>query len=142
MPGWSPYYLDYKFLKKIVSSLAAKRPGAEAAALALGMRPADILSPTPSESDAQTPLASHHNIWEASMMITDPDLPPIAAAIHGEDTSLDFQAHKAAFFFKLERELEKVRVPSTSRSCLDLSLIHRCRSTASISRRKRNSSSA
>ena len=114
MPGWSPYYLDYKFLKKIVSSLAAKRPGVEAAALALGMRPADILSPEPSDSDVQTPLASHHNIWESSMMITDPDLPPISAAIHGEDTSLDFQAHKAAFFFKLERELEKVRVPSIS----------------------------
>jgi CDK inhibitor PHO81 len=47
------------------------------------------------------------------MMISDPDLPPIAAAVHGEDTSLDFQAHKAAFFFKLERELEKVPIPST-----------------------------
>jgi len=46
-------------------------------------------------------------------MTTDPDVPPIAAAIHGEDTSLDFQAHKAAFFFKLERELEKVPVPSS-----------------------------
>ena len=142
MPGWSSYYLDYKFLKKIISSLAAKRPGAEAAALALGMRPADILTSTPSGSDVQTPSTSHPNIWESSMMITDPDLPPIAAAIHGEDTSLDFQAHKAAFFFKLERELEKVRVPSTSRSCLDLSLMYLPRSTASISRRKRNSSFA
>ena len=108
MPGWSPYYLDYKFLKKIISSLAAKRPGAEAAALALGMRPADILSPTSSESDVQTPLAGRSNIWESSLMITDPELPPIAATVHGEDTSLDFQAHKAAFFFKLERELERV----------------------------------
>lgn len=142
MPGWSPYYLDYKFLKKIVSSLAAKRPGAEAAALALGMRPADILSPRPSEGDAQATFPSHHNIWESSMMITDPDLPPISTATHGEDTSLDFQAHKAAFFFKLERELEKVRVPSTSRSRLDMSLTRSHRSTAFISRRKRNSSSA
>ncbi|KAF9782623.1 hypothetical protein BJ322DRAFT_1009122 [Thelephora terrestris] len=41
-------------------------------------------------------------------MTIDPDVPPIAAAVHGEDTSLDFQAHKAAFFFKLERELEKI----------------------------------
>ena len=106
-----------------MSSLAAKRPGAEAAALALGMRPADILSPTPSESDAPTPLADSHDIQESSMMITDPDLPPIAAAIHGEDTSLDFQAHKAAFFFKLERELEKVRIPSASRSCRALSYV-------------------
>ena len=45
-------------------------------------------------------------------MTIDPDQPPIAAAVHGEDTSSDFQAHKAAFFFKLERELEKVPVPS------------------------------
>ena len=52
-------------------------------------------------------------------MITDPDVPPISTAIHGEDTSLDFQAHKAAFFFKLERELEKVRVPSTSLSIVE-----------------------
>lgn len=113
MPGWSPYYLDYKFLKKIISSLAAKRPSAEAAALALGMRPADILSPSPSESDVQTPIAGQQSVWEPTMMINDPDLPPIAAAVHGEDTSIDFQAHKAAFFFKLERELEKVLVQST-----------------------------
>ena len=119
VPGWSPYYLDYKFLKKIISSLAAKRPGAEAAALALGMRPADILSPKPSpKSDARTSVPGHPNIWESSLMITDPDLPPIAAATHGEDTGLDFQAHKAAFFFKLERELEKVRAPSKLRSWL------------------------
>jgi len=110
VPGWSPYYLDYKFLKKIVSSLTAKRPGAEAAALALGMRPADILSPAPPESDVPTPPTDHHNIWESSLMMADPDVPPIGASIHGEDTSLDFQAHKAAFFFKLERELEKVPV--------------------------------
>ena len=75
-------------------------------------------------------------------MVSDPDVPPIAAAIHGEDTSLDFQAHKAAFFFKLERELEKVRVPSTSRSCGDVSLCTLRRSTVSISRRKRSSSFA
>ncbi|KAJ2920725.1 hypothetical protein H1R20_g16369, partial [Candolleomyces eurysporus] len=36
IPGWSTYYLDYKFLKKIISSLAANRPASEAAALALG----------------------------------------------------------------------------------------------------------
>jgi hypothetical protein len=77
------------------------------------MRPADILSSVPSEIDDQAPLAGHPNIWESSLMTIDPDVPPIAAAVHGEDTSLDFQAHKAAFFFKLERELEKVRVPST-----------------------------
>ena len=142
MPGWSPYYLDYKFLKKIISSFAAKRPGAEAAALALGMRPADILSPVQPQTDAQTPLTGHPNIWESSLMTTDPDLPPIAAAMPGEDTSLDFQAHKAAFFFKLERELEKVRGHQILRSHLDLSLMYFRRSTAFISRRKLSSSSA
>ena len=105
-----------------MSSLAAKRPGAEAAALALGMRPADILSPTPAESDAQTPPAEVHDMRESTLMFTDPDVPPISTTTHGEDTSLDFQAHKAAFFFKLERELEKVRVPSTSRSLSTLIL--------------------
>jgi len=74
-------------------------------------------------------------------MITDPDVPPIATAIHGEDTSLDFQAHKAAFFFKLERELEKVRDPSTSDRG-DPILLYPHRLMAFISRRKRSSSSA
>ncbi|KAK2466431.1 hypothetical protein APHAL10511_002073 [Amanita phalloides] len=76
VPGWSPYYLDYKFLKKIISSLAANRPAADAAALAVGIRPRD--SP-------DRPLA---------------DL--------GNDRGPDFHAHNAAFFFKLERELEKI----------------------------------
>jgi hypothetical protein len=94
------------------------------------------------EGDARTPIAGHHNLWESSLMITDPDVPPIAAAIHGEDTSLDFQAHKAAFFFKLERELEKVCIPSTSRSRFNLSVMYFRRSTPFISRRKRSSSFA
>ena len=36
MPGWSRYYLDYKSLKKIISSLEANRPVSEAAAIAVG----------------------------------------------------------------------------------------------------------
>ncbi|KAH9045748.1 cyclin-dependent protein kinase inhibitor [Lactarius pseudohatsudake] len=47
IPGWSEYYLDYKFLKKIISSLAAKRPASEAAALALGIRPGYSTSSPP-----------------------------------------------------------------------------------------------
>ncbi|TFK73007.1 SPX-domain-containing protein [Pluteus cervinus] len=103
VPGWSTYYLDYKFLKKIISSLAANRPASEAAALARGVRPSDILTPSThafprSPSPAQNPAALADNV-----------APPIIANIGSdEDQSQDFQAHKAAFFFKLERELEKV----------------------------------
>jgi CDK inhibitor PHO81 len=38
-----------------------------------------------------------------------PDAPSILSTLaHDEDKGADFQAHKVAFFFKLERELEKV----------------------------------
>ncbi|KAJ3842518.1 cyclin-dependent protein kinase inhibitor [Lentinula raphanica] len=97
VPGWSPYYLDYKFLKKIISSLEAKRPASESAALALGTRPGDILTQPVS---ATTISASRD---------ATPGVPPIfSASDHDEDRGPEFQAHKAAFFFKLERELEKI----------------------------------
>ncbi|TFK29233.1 SPX-domain-containing protein [Coprinopsis marcescibilis] len=84
IPGWSAYYLDYKFLKKIISSLAANRPASEAAALALGVH-----------STIQSP--------------TSPGQPPFfPASDYDAGRGPDFQAHKAAFFFKLERELEKI----------------------------------
>ncbi|KAK0206214.1 cyclin-dependent protein kinase inhibitor [Desarmillaria ectypa] len=98
VPGWSAYYLDYKFLKKIISSLAANRPASEAAALALGLRPVDFWnqSSTPGEQ------------FSASLE-EDPGRPPIFSESGlGEDRGLAFRAHKAAFFFKLERELEKI----------------------------------
>ncbi|KAJ7591395.1 cyclin-dependent protein kinase inhibitor [Mycena floridula] len=83
VPGWSAYYLDYKFLKKIISSLASNRPASEAASLAIGLRP------------------------DANLL--DYARPPIfSASEHDEDRGPDFRAHKAAFFFKLERELEKI----------------------------------
>ncbi|CAK5276058.1 unnamed protein product [Mycena citricolor] len=89
VPGWSAYYLDYKFLKKIISSLTANRPAHEAAALAVGLRPTDIL-------DAAPPSQV-------------PSIPPLFAADSTQDDrGADFRAHKAAFFFKLERELEKI----------------------------------
>lgn len=98
VPGWSAYYLDYKFLKKIISSLAANRPASEAAALALGLRPVDLWN-EPSAPGEQ---------FSASLE-EDPGQPPIFSESGlDEDRSLDFRAHKAAFFFKLERELEKI----------------------------------
>ncbi|KAH9482952.1 Ankyrin repeat protein nuc-2 [Psilocybe cubensis] len=104
VPGWSSYYLDYKFLKKIISSLAANRPASEAAALALGVRPHDTLiqlSPQPiSQTIRPSPAASPAG---------SPGQPPFfAASGHDLERGPDFRAHKAAFFFKLERELEKI----------------------------------
>lgn len=96
VPGWSSYYLDYKFLKKIISSLATNRPASEAAALASGIRPTDLLSQTASA----TPVASPQ---------TPSSVPPIFSGFgENADRGPDFRAHKAAFFFKLERELEKI----------------------------------
>lgn len=96
VPGWSPYYLDYKFLKKIISSLAANRPASEAAALALGTYATNVANRASASSE--TGPASH-KVEGAPTII-----------LPGNDSTRgpDFQAHKAAFFFKLERELEKV----------------------------------
>lgn len=103
IPGWSAYYLDYKFLKKIISSLVAKRPASEAAALASGVRPNDIfVSSSPLRTSPSPRIPS--NILEDGLR-----RPPIfSGSGQDEDRGPDFQAHKAAFFFKLERELEKV----------------------------------
>ncbi|KAF4574677.1 ubiquitin-protein ligase peroxin 12 [Pleurotus pulmonarius] len=90
VPGWSQYYLDYKFLKKIISSLASNRPASEAASLALGVRPSDIFNQSHPSADT---LGG----------------PPLfSSSGQDDDRGPDFQAHKAAFFFKLERELEKI----------------------------------
>ncbi|KAF5370035.1 hypothetical protein D9758_001345 [Tetrapyrgos nigripes] len=101
VPGWSAYYLDYKFLKKIISSLEANRPASESAALALGLRPRDILhhGDTSSSATLDAPMVTD----------TEPGLPPIFSATEqDEDRGPEYQQHKAAFFFKLERELEKI----------------------------------
>lgn len=100
VPGWSAYYLDYKFLKKIISSLTAHRPASEAAALALGLRPADIL-----DSDATAPSAV---LDRSPIVVGDPSAPPLFSSSGQHERGPDFRAHKAAFFFKLERELEKI----------------------------------
>ncbi|KAL1714800.1 hypothetical protein EV715DRAFT_256927 [Schizophyllum commune] len=92
VPGWSQYYLDYKFLKKIISSLADRRPASDSAALALGVRPADMV-----DADAISALSQAS---QEPPIFTDTD------ATRGDDV----QAHKAAFFFKLERELEKINL--------------------------------
>ncbi|VDB90068.1 unnamed protein product [Peniophora sp. CBMAI 1063] len=108
IPGWSEYYLDYKFLKKIVSSLASNRPASEAAALALGIRvrPADLLAQSTSDAQTATPAPSPHQSVE-NVALMSVDEPPLVDQ-DDDYRGPDFQAHKAAFFFKLERELEKI----------------------------------
>ncbi|TFY59123.1 hypothetical protein EVJ58_g5976 [Rhodofomes roseus] len=83
VPGWSAYYLDYKSLKKIISSLEANRPPVRGG----GDRPQLELS-------VSTPGVAEEPFILASLGQDD-------------DRGPYFQAHKAAFFFKLERELEK-----------------------------------
>ncbi|KAL0949128.1 hypothetical protein HGRIS_009212 [Hohenbuehelia grisea] len=104
VPGWSGYYLDYKLLKKIISSLAANRPAPEAATLASGVRPSDIFNPA---STSRSPPISVQG--PSSVLGASPGQPPIfSSSDQDEDRGPGFQAHKAAFFFKLERELEKI----------------------------------
>ncbi|KAG9002368.1 phosphate system positive regulatory protein pho81 [Tulasnella sp. 427] len=90
IPGWSQYYLDYKGLKKIVSSLEASystSPDAPTTSL----RPSDVLN-SPSNVSRTPGQAS----LSASSATLEDERGPV------------FQAHKASFFFKLERELGKI----------------------------------
>lgn len=80
--GWGAYYLDYKFLKKIINSLEKGRLG-DAALFATGVRPEESVN---------------------SQSTVSPE-PQILPRVEGSD---ELQIHKAAFFFKLERELEKI----------------------------------
>lgn len=79
-------------LKKIINSLAKGRP-ADAALLAAGIRP-------PRPAGPEEPLDP----------ATEPQLiaETASAGHNGAGPGKLLQAHKAAFFFKLERELEKV----------------------------------
>ncbi|OBZ76417.1 Ankyrin repeat protein nuc-2 [Grifola frondosa] len=100
VPGWSAYYLDYKSLKKIISSLTANRPASEAAVFAQSISPGDIFASPPSTPGSRTPSSAEFPASEE---------PPIYASLgQDDDRGPSFQAHKAAFFFKLERELEKI----------------------------------
>ncbi|KAG8888011.1 ubiquitin-protein ligase peroxin 12 [Tulasnella sp. 332] len=96
IPGWSQFYLDYKGLKKVISALEnSSNTAADASASAL--RPGSILDdPTSSEAALQSlPLAAQASVG-------------VASAGYEDDRGPIFQAHKAAFFWKLERELEKI----------------------------------
>ena len=95
IPGWSTFYLDYKALKKVVSSLEASYGSSREAATG-SLVPGHILN-TESTLDLQA---------------LPPDaLAPLSSASSGlreDERGPVFEAHRAAFFFKLERELTKV----------------------------------
>lgn len=87
-------------MKRIISSLTSGRPGSEAAALIFGVRSTD------GQTAASTPTISDRSIVDEPQ--DDQALSILSATQRDEDRGPDFQAHKTAFFFKLERELEKV----------------------------------
>ena len=91
---------------EIVSSLASGRPIAAAAALALGTRPADLLQPS---SEPEIPQEEVSTTVEGDFQDSRA-LTLLSTSSNDEERGPQFQAHKAAFFFKLERELEKVRL--------------------------------
>jgi CDK inhibitor PHO81 len=122
IPGWSEYYLDYKGLKKIVGSLrnttttgssaTTARTAAVPGPIAPGglARPSGLFSPRSSTPRARggQPL-----LWDAGVppRVTTPlpTTPAFAASSTGdEDRGQEFQMVKASFFFKLQRELDKV----------------------------------
>ena len=75
--------------------------------MALGVRPADILIESHTTPNETQEIGSAN---VASILAGGPGQPPIQSTSGQDDErGPDFQAHKAAFFFKLERELEKVR---------------------------------
>lgn len=101
--------------RQIINSLAKGRP-ADAALLAAGIRP-QTLTPTPT-SEPQL-------------------IPPETASGHQNDAETNLQAHKAAFFFKLERELERVRQTGYSRGSGRTRLILRLNGRSMLSTCKR-----
>ncbi|CAE6456539.1 unnamed protein product [Rhizoctonia solani] len=104
IPGWGAYYLDYKALKKIISSLASSQISSHNAVrptdlLNLANRTVQIENAPPVEAASELP--KEFSTTALSLYPGQEHDPPGAGSV--------FQAHKAAFFFKLERELEKAR---------------------------------
>jgi CDK inhibitor PHO81 len=117
-------------MKQIINSLAKGRP-ADAALLAAGYRPPFHLSSSASwnvDNETASELSAAANLSGQS---NGPSLLPES----GESALL--QAHKAAFFFKLERELEKASIYlSQVQLTEDLSLHVSFRSMPSICKRR------
>lgn len=99
--------MDYKGLKKIISLLGSDRPASKVAALAIGHRQQSASAVPPAASVA--PLSpSSFQLQPDSPLQADQTLSLLSSTGQDDDRGPDFQAHKTAFFFKLERDLEKV----------------------------------
>lgn len=104
--GWGSYYLDYKSLKKIINSLEKGRL-TDAALFASGIRPENI-------SNGQSGAAPSITAATAGAAASGGEPASYSGAgtnaqiLPRSEKSDELQAHKAAFFFKLERELEKI----------------------------------
>ncbi|CEL57861.1 Ankyrin repeat protein nuc-2 OS=Neurospora crassa (strain ATCC 24698 / 74-OR23-1A / CBS 708,71 / DSM 1257 / FGSC 987) GN=nuc-2 PE=4 SV=2 [Rhizoctonia solani AG-1 IB] len=103
IPGWGPYYLDYKALKKIISSLASSQISSYDAVrptdlLNLANRAIQVENVPPTEVTSELPEG--FSTTALSLYPGQEHDPPGAGNV--------FHTHKAAFFFKLERELEKI----------------------------------
>ena len=119
--GWGPYYLDYKFLKKIINSLEKGRI-TDAALLATGMRPSPPDSGVVGVGSMQSPPLQQQPLQSGQSELEDDshndsttrrgEVEAATQILLGATSSGDgpdeLKLHRAAFFFKLERELEKV----------------------------------
>lgn len=81
------------------------------------MRPSDVLTPVGLGSSLRSPFLESGALSPAALLnpggiLAQDVAEPLAIPIVGgeESKSPDFQRSKALFFFKLERELEKVRL--------------------------------
>ena len=105
IPGWSAFYLDYKGLKKIVSSLESALDAATQSSVPQApLSPAAILN-------APSAVAVTH---PGSALPPDAPVPLSVSSAFDDDRGPVFQSYRASFFFKLERELEKVRPAALS----------------------------
>lgn len=127
VPGWSAFYLDYKGLKKIVSSLVKEKTRVATSPPITTATPASIVVSIDPAAILDGSGVSSNNT----------EITLLPSSGQDADRGPHFQKCKTKFFFKLQRELEKVRgVILPPRLNLNLP----SRSTGSICRRKRNSS--
>lgn len=113
IPGWSEYYLDYKALKKIVSSVDTQPGPPGAYEEEQNNESTNSLEVLKRPASSTTLATSIPPLWETmppTQLDTGTPLSTTIAASSSidHDRSPDFQMKKATFFFKLQRELDKV----------------------------------
>ncbi|CAG8630774.1 5398_t:CDS:2, partial [Acaulospora colombiana] len=118
VPGWFEYYLDYKALKKIISSVhASPDPSAAFKDYATDFEMAKEEQkassvPKPSDGFRVPSTTSVQPLWESTEPLQPTGAPlSMTIAVNSAEYANrdpDFQMKKAAFFFKLQRELDKI----------------------------------